>query len=277
MSTTSGSRSEASARTSTRGMWRSFVPRNAASLGLARRATASGTRAGSLGPTRSALVRALTARRAFRRRRASTARESCRDPGSRSSSPRLRAAQLSCARVMVQAFPSLCWVRTEERGAQEPRAFTEIGPRSSERLVGPWRSPPTGPAVKTGNPHLSPRGTGSRRWWHSGLGPGVLAAGPATHRQYSYRGPLCEPDQRVCLPRARAVLPPPKSNESPPAVLVAACGCRGCVRPAVGRRSSNMTSVSEARNGRRLDRTRGGSDASRLSSASIEGRRQAAR
>jgi hypothetical protein len=31
------------------------------------------------------------------------------------------------------------------------------------------------------------------------------------------------------LPRARAVLPPPKSNENPPAVLVAAWGCRDCV------------------------------------------------
>jgi hypothetical protein len=56
---------------------------------------------GSLELTGCATVRASSARRAFRRRWASTACESRRDPGSRLSSPRLRAAESCRLRVMV--------------------------------------------------------------------------------------------------------------------------------------------------------------------------------
>jgi hypothetical protein len=192
MSTTSGSRSEASARASTRGMWRSFVPRNAASLGLARGATAAGTRAGL----------ARTDQVCF-------GPGADRSPGVQTSQGIDRLRELPGSRIATQlASPARCPVVLRPRhgsGLPVPLLGPHGGKRGSRTpsvqrnraaifgpVGGPWRSPPTGPAVETGNPHLSPRGTGSRRWWHSGLGPGVLAAGPATYRQYSYRWRLCK-------------------------------------------------------------------------------------
>lgn len=75
---------------------------------------------GSLGPITSASVQAPS-RRAFRRRRASIADETRRDPRSRSSSPRLRAAPTSRLCVIVlEPFPSLCRIRAQGRGLRTP-------------------------------------------------------------------------------------------------------------------------------------------------------------
>ena len=79
---------------------------------------------GSLGPTGCATVRASSARRAFRRRWASTACESNRDP--RLNSPRLRAAECCRLRVIVltSSRPSVASAQKEE--GENPRAFNQI-------------------------------------------------------------------------------------------------------------------------------------------------------
>ena len=148
------------------------------------------------------MVRVLAARRAFRRRRASTACEIRRDPRSRSSSPRLRAAQLLSGRVMLLGLPSLCSVHAEGRGLEPPSAQ-----RNRAATSGPVGRARAGrhadPAVKTGNPRLPPRGAGYcavggiRAW------AGNPGRRPASCRHYSYRAPLCKPDLNSLLDSSR--------------------------------------------------------------------------
>jgi hypothetical protein len=62
----------------------------------------------------------------------------------------------------------------------------------------------TGPAVKTGSPRLSPRGARARRRWHPGLGPGILAAGPALGPTLLSLRALCGPGFKIQLELVRA-------------------------------------------------------------------------
>jgi hypothetical protein len=75
---------------------------------------------GSLGPCGPALVRVPSAGRMFRRRRASIAAESRRDPRSRVSSPRLRAAEL-CSVCLMVVKPSRLSLRSD--GSSSPTEF----------------------------------------------------------------------------------------------------------------------------------------------------------
>ena len=166
---------------------------------------------GSLGPTRSALVRALTARRAFRRRRASTACESCRDPGSRSSSPRLRAAQLFCARVIVQAFPSL-WLGAHgaKRGSRTPsvqrnRAAT-FGPVGGPGGR-PQPAPQSKPVTRTSRLVAQDRAVGGirvqgRESWPQGQPP--IDSTPIAGRYVNQTKEFAYRSQRPGDPRLRA-------------------------------------------------------------------------
>jgi hypothetical protein len=123
--------------------------------------TASGARTGSLGPTASALVRVSRAGRVFRRRWASIANETRRDPRSRSNAPRRRTARICSVRVMVvEAFPSLCWIGAQGRGQEPPRDWPDWDPSTGpvgSRAREAWRQPRS----KTDNPCLSPRGADS--------------------------------------------------------------------------------------------------------------------
>ena len=116
--------------------------------------------AGSLGPSGCALVPGRSARRVFRRRRASIAGESRSDPRSCVNSPRLRAAELCSVRFMV-IKPSRPSRARAKREHEDPRAFRHIGTRPPGRWGNARRSTATGPAVKTSNPRLSPRGARS--------------------------------------------------------------------------------------------------------------------
>ena len=90
--------------------------RHAASTGCASRTIGSGTHGGARSDRcGSALVRVPSAGRVFRRRRASIAAESSRDPRSRVSSPRLRAAQLCSVCVIVVKPSRPSWVRAERK------------------------------------------------------------------------------------------------------------------------------------------------------------------
>jgi len=101
----------------------------------------------SLGPNRSALVRVLSARRVFRRRWASTACESRRDPRSRLRSPRLRAAKF-CSVCVMAFWASRLSVGSARKEEGYPRAFTEIGTRPPDRWGNAGRSTAPAPQSK---------------------------------------------------------------------------------------------------------------------------------
>ena len=144
-----------------------------------------------LGPTGCGLVRVPSARRAFRRRRASIADETWWIVRSRLRSPRLRAAQFCSVRVMVirPSRPSVGSARKKE--GKNPRAFNQIGTRPPGRWGNARRSTAPAPQSKPVTPatrlvaQIAPSVA-------SGLGLRILAAGPARVRRYSYCGRLCE-------------------------------------------------------------------------------------
>ena len=94
------------------------------------------------------MVQGPSARRVFRRRCASTACESRRDPRSRLNSPRLRAAQFCSVRVMVirPSRPSVDSARKKE--GRTPRAFNQIGTRPPGRWGNARRSTAPAPQSK---------------------------------------------------------------------------------------------------------------------------------
>ena len=162
--------------------------RNAPSAGRASPTITSGTRGG----VRSARTGPLTGLRPdrwlSRRRRASIAHESRRDPRSRSGSPCLHAAK-SCGLCVIvfEALPSLCWIHAETRGLAPPQ-ITQVETRPPGRWHNADRSAPA-PQSKPVTPasrlvaQLAPSVA-------SGLGLRILAAGPAYIRLYSYSQPV---------------------------------------------------------------------------------------
>ena len=94
-----------------------------------------------------------------------------------------------------QTFPSLSGSREKSTRTRERSDTLGRGHRAGGVTPVEVR---TGPAVKTSNPRLSPRGA------RSAVG-GIRAraenpaAGPAVHRLYSYRGRLHEPDPNNLL------------------------------------------------------------------------------
>ena len=173
-----------------RGLGASCTPdiRNAPSAGRASPTITSGTRGG----VRSARTGPLTGLRPdrwlSRRRRASIAHESRRDPRSRSGSPCLHAAK-SCGLCVIvfEALPSLCWIHAETRGLAPPQ-ITQVETRPPGRWHNADRSAPA-PQSKPVTPasrlvaQLAPSVA-------SGLGLRILAAGPAYIRLYSYSQPV---------------------------------------------------------------------------------------
>jgi hypothetical protein len=98
--------------------------RHAASTGRASRTIASGTRGGARSDGAGLRWSGCpSAGRVFRRRRASIAAESRRDPRSRVNSPRLRAAELCsvCVMVVKPSRPSGGSARKGRRGLEPPR------------------------------------------------------------------------------------------------------------------------------------------------------------
>ena len=140
--------------------------------------------AGVARTVRGCLVRVPSARRVFRRRRASIADETPPRPAItiEFASPARRQV-LSLVRHGLQAFPSLCWVARKGRG-QNPRAFNQIGTRPPGRWGNARRSTAPAPQSKPVTPasrlvaQVAPSVA-------SGLGPRILAAGPARSRLYS--------------------------------------------------------------------------------------------
>jgi hypothetical protein len=143
------------------------------------------------------LVWVPSACRAFRRRRASIEDESRRDPRSRLDSPRLRSGRSCVLRVMVfgPSRPSVGSARQEE--GYNPRAFNQVGTRPPGRWGYACRSRAPAPQSKpvTRASRLVAQIAPSVAF---GLGPRILAAGPAPIRLYSDRGRLCEPDAKAC-------------------------------------------------------------------------------
>ena len=135
-----------------------------------------------------AVARLLLARRAVVRAPSEPEgpKRSCRrGRGSRALLARCHVAKLrldpqlgACA-----LLPSLWWVAAKGRGL-EPRAFN-VGPRPPGRWVATGCAP-TDPAIKTGNASLPPRGAENRAVGGIPAWAGILAAGRATYRQYSY-------------------------------------------------------------------------------------------
>ena len=137
---------------------------------------------GSLGSTASALVGVPRAGRVFRRRWASIANEARRDPRSRSNAPRRRTARICSVRVIVvEAFPSVCWIGAQGRRARTPARLARLGRVHRAGGITPVKRG-AGPAVKTGNPSLSPRGArsavGGIRAWAGN--PGSRASSSST-------------------------------------------------------------------------------------------------
>ena len=115
----------------------------------------------------SALAPIPSARSAFRRRWDSIVNATRRDPGS----PRSRPATPCRVHLMVfEAFPSppLAFL-AKQKSAEGACVFSQIATRPAGRWVASVKHD-TGPAVKTSNPRLSPRGATSRRRRHPGLG-----------------------------------------------------------------------------------------------------------
>ena len=118
------------------------------------------------------------------------------------------------------SFPSPCWVRAERRGPEPPR-----GQQIETRPPGWWGNArrSTAPAPQS-KPVTPPRASWrrSRRRWHLGLGPRILAAGPARNRHYSYRGRLCEPDLKSSLGLVRGsgqrLIPRQRPGRLPPSL-----------------------------------------------------------
>jgi hypothetical protein len=96
-----------------------------------------------------------------------------------------------------------------------------LGPRGRKRARTPERSIRLGRGHRAGG--VTPVGTGPQSKpvtpasrlvaqvapsVASGLGPRILAAGPARDRLYSYRGRLCEPDLKACSGRPGAQASP---------------------------------------------------------------------
>ena len=137
---------------------------------------------GSLGSTASALVGVPRAGRVFRRRWASIANENRRDPRSRSNAPRRRTTRICSVRVIVvEAFPSVCWIGAQGRRARTPARLARLGRVHRAGGITPVKRG-AGPAVKTGNPSLSPRGArsavGGIRAWAGN--PGSRASSSST-------------------------------------------------------------------------------------------------
>jgi hypothetical protein len=124
---------------------------------------------GSIGPTASSLVQVPRAGRVFRRRWASIADETRRDPRSRSNAPRRRTARICSVRVMVlEAFPSLYWNPRARKRARTPARLARLGRGHRAGGITPVKHSAS-PAVKTDDPSLSPRGArsavrGIRAW-----------------------------------------------------------------------------------------------------------------
>jgi hypothetical protein len=145
--------------------------------------------AGVARTVRSALVRVPSDGRVFRRRRASIAAESRRDPRSRVNSPRLRAAEL-CSVCVMLIKPSRGSAR-KGRGL-EPRRVHLGRDAATGRWGNAHRSTAPAPQSKPVTP-ASRLVAQEAPLVASGLGLRILAAGPAPVRLYSYRGRLCEP------------------------------------------------------------------------------------
>ena len=153
---------------------------------------------GSLGPTASALVRVPRAGRVFRRRWASIANETRRDPRSRSNAPRRRTARICSVRVIVlEAFPSVCWIGAQGRRARTPARLARLGRFHRAGGITPVKHD-AGPAVKTGNPSLSPRGArsavGGIRAWAGN--PGSRASSSST--VLLVRASMCPRPKECC-------------------------------------------------------------------------------
>jgi hypothetical protein len=135
------------------------------------------------------LRQASRAGRAVKRRRASIAEETRRDPRSRANSPRRRAARPCSIRVIVFTpfHPSVENARKEE--GENPRAFNQIGTRPPGRWGNARRA-------NTPAPQSKPVAQASRLVAQVapsvalGLGVRIPAAGPAHLGLYSHSGRL---------------------------------------------------------------------------------------
>lgn len=90
----------------------------------------------------------------------------------------------------------LCRVRAKDEG-ENLSAAKQIRTQPSGNDTRPCGYG-TGPAVKTSNPRLSPRGAGLRRWWHFRLGSRILAAGPAHTDSTPISGRCVNRNARSC-------------------------------------------------------------------------------
>jgi hypothetical protein len=123
---------------------------------------------GSLRPNGSALVRVPSAGLLFRRRRASIAGESRRDPRSPVNSPRLRAAKLCSVRVMLfrPSRPSVGSAR-KGRGLEPLARSIRLGRVHRAGGVPPVESTAPAPQSTPVTPPLASRRK-KRRRWHPG-------------------------------------------------------------------------------------------------------------
>ena len=163
------------------------------------------------------MVWVTPAGRAVKRRRASIAKETRREPRSRANPPRQRAAPSCCVLVTVRhAFPSLCRRLRAKEESENPRANNRIRTRPPRPVGHRPSQQDTGPAVKTSSPRLSPRdaqcAVGGIRTW--GENPGRRASSPTTVLPF---GPSARADVKKPArtpPRAPA-RPPPKAVPDP--------------------------------------------------------------
>ena len=136
---------------------------------------------GWLGPTGTVLVQAPRARRAFKRRLASIAEETFRDPRSRIDSPRRRAAGSCSVRVIYSCLPNPLFGPPARERERTPARVAGLGRGHRAGGVTPVEQA-TSPAVKTSSPRLPPRdaerAVGGIRAW--GENPGRRASSPTT-------------------------------------------------------------------------------------------------
>jgi hypothetical protein len=136
---------------------------------------------GWLGPTGTVLVKAPRARRAFKRRLASIAEETFRDPRSRIDSPRRRAAGSCSVRVIYSCLPNPLFGPPARERERTPARVAGLGRGHRAGGVTPVEQA-TSPAVKTSSPRLPPRdaerAVGGIRAW--GENPGRRASSPTT-------------------------------------------------------------------------------------------------
>ena len=157
--------------------------------------------AGSLGPTRSALVRVLSplaGRSGVVGHRSPTRPAATRDHESVASPTRRR--PVACASSSSKpSRPSVVSARKER--ARTPARSNQIGTRPPGRWGNARRSTAQ-PRSQSQWPTPLASWRRSRRWWHSGLGenPGRRAS---SRRLYSDCGRLCGPALKVCSDSSR--------------------------------------------------------------------------